>query len=138
MAVRKTFNHFRRREGRFNILRPHVFEACYDFFLRDDAPDGMNRSYTIDLEFDPYLLPETYTALEAARELLAAYRMRYLINTQADKLEKLIEYLESVEEQDKVDELRYRIAEAEEKAELWRKRAEELREKLAMIEDGRW
>ncbi|MBT9252139.1 MAG: hypothetical protein KM296_00215 [Brockia lithotrophica] len=136
MAVRETFNHFQKRKVRSNILQPDVFQACYDFFLRDNAPNGLKRSYTIDLEFDPHLSPEEYTALEAARKLLETYRAHYLFSTQANELEKLIEYLESVEEQDKIDELHYRIAEAEEKAEFWRKRANELREKLKMISEG--
>lgn len=114
---------FYRTEGRYNLFNPSERSARYAFTIPHLSVEQIKEMelktfYLIDLDKDYNFDPDSYTALEVAYELKDIIES-YWINTDKEKIKKLIEYLESIEEQQ--GELRhwYKIENAKYQINYW-------------------
>lgn len=134
--LRQRFNRWSRHEGAYNWVNPSEKQAQFLFHLRDDAPKELQRSYLVKLEHEArYLnIDPSDSALDVARALRQMIDENFLFHGDERAIKALVQYLESVSDQDYLDGLRYRIAYAKAEAEKWTKKAAELEAELACAE----
>ncbi|WP_137743363.1 hypothetical protein [Robertmurraya siralis] len=121
---------FYRNEGSYNWLNPKEKSAQYVFTFPQLTSDeikemGLIRSYLVDLEKDYSYEPDSYTALEAAYEIKSIYES-YWIHSGLKDIEKLVEYLKSIEEEQEELRHRYAIENAKYQIYYWQQELEKL------------
>ena len=123
---------FYRNEGNFNWLNTKEKSAQYVFKfpqLTNEVIKEMDlrTSYLVDLEKDYDFSPESYTALEAAYEIKSIYD-GYWIHTGQKEIQQLVDYLESIEEEQ--EELRqlHKIENAKFQINFWQQELDRLQE----------
>lgn len=116
--------YFTRHEGKYNLFNPSEVSAQY-IFHNISTETGLQVSYLIDLEKDYTWDNESYTALEVAREIqdvLDSYRF----HSDQKKIKALIEYLESIEEEQEQIQREYDLDYAKYQVDYWTNRVNEL------------
>lgn len=98
---------FRRNEGRFNLLDLKQIDAQYILYFgkfEDEAKKlKLQRSFLVGTEYDnKYELPN-YSALELCNEIRSVYTANYRWNEDLKALNKVIEFLESVDEENQIE-----------------------------------
>lgn len=126
----KNYIHFWRNEGKFNLLDSRDVSAQYVFEFpglsrAKLAEMGLRKSYLIAIEKDNEYDPDSYTALELAREIEYIHS-RYLYSGYMKEIKKLVEYLESVEEEQKRLKLDFDIEYANYQIKHWSSELESL------------
>ncbi len=121
---------FYRREGSFNWLNPNEKSAQYVFLMphltiEEIKEMGLTRSFLVDLEKDYSFDPESYSPLEAAYEIKSIYDS-YWIHSGKTEIQKLIEYLESIEEQQQELKHQYDIENAKYQISYWQNQLKQL------------
>lgn len=121
---------FYRSEGSFNWLNPKEVAAQYVFELphltfEEIKEMDLTRSFLVDLEKDYCFDPESYTPLEAAIEIKSIFD-GYWIHSGQKEIQKLVEYLESIEEEQEQLRHLYKIENAKYQIEFWKNELESL------------
>lgn len=121
---------FYRREGSFNWLNPKEVSAQYVFqFPHLSAAElkemNLTRSFLVNLEKDYRFEPESYTALDAAIEISSIYDS-YWIHSGKEEIQALVDYLESIEEEQEQLRHLHKIENAKYQIEYWKKELENL------------
>lgn len=120
---KKNFVTVSRQEGRYALGSPEV-SACYSFVIkREDAPK-IFRSFTVDIEKD-YINVKEQTPLEIANEIKEVYDS-YWIHTGMDNIRDMIQYLESIEEEEAAAREAYELEYAKYQVAYWTERVNEL------------
>ncbi len=120
---KKQHIHFQRNEGSYNWLNPSEVSAQYVFRFPHLSPEEMKAlelqpSFLIAIDKDYGFSPKSYTALELAHELKEIIDS-YWINSDQAPIKKLVEYLESVEEEQEELRNQYEIDYAQAKLNYW-------------------
>lgn len=121
---------FYRNEGKYNWINQNEVSAQYVFTLPHLTYEqvkemGLQLSYLIDLEKDYSYEPDSYTALECAYEIKKIID-DYWINSNKPHIQKLVDYLESIEEEQEVLRHQYQIEFAKYQIHYWQKELEQL------------
>lgn len=116
-----------RVEGQFNLFSSEN-QAQYGFTFPDLSPEqtkelGFSTWYTISLDEDYGW--EDYTALECAYELKQLYD-GYFIHSRKEDVNKLVGYLELIEEEQELLREQYEVEYAKSKIEYWESKLEQL------------
>jgi len=124
-APEKKHIHITRAEGQFNLLSSEK-QAQYHFRFPDLTPEqmkelGFSTWYTVDLDKDYGW--EDYTAIDLAYELKILFD-GYFLHSSKKEAHKLVEYLESIEEEQELLRNQYEIEYAKAKIEYWTKKLE--------------
>jgi hypothetical protein len=119
--------HIARSEGQFNLLSSEK-QAQYSFIFPDLTPEqikelGFGTWYLVDLDND--LGWEDYTAVELAYELKYLFD-RYFFHSRKEETGRLLEHLESIEDEQEELRRQYEIEYAKAKVEHWTKKLEQL------------
>lgn len=93
-------NKVTRNEGRYYYGESEN-QASYTFYLREDAPENLERSYIIRLEHD---LGWSGSPLEVATGIMEMWEDFWLA-PQLPKIKDIVLYLQQWERQDKIDSL---------------------------------
>ncbi|MGG3890265.1 hypothetical protein [Metabacillus fastidiosus] len=126
----KNFISFYSREGSFNWLNPK--EMSIQYVLSGISKEEMEAnnlptlSFLVDPEHDYGLSPDNYTALELLQELDYIYNNKYFFNTRTKDSKALLEYLESVEEEQQKKRQEYEIENAKYQIHYWTQKLDEL------------
>jgi len=126
-APEKKHVHITRSEGQFNLLSSEK-QAQYHFRFPDLTPEqmkelGFSTWYTVDLDKDYGW--EDYTAIDLAYELKILFD-GYFLHSSKKEVHKLVEYLESIEEEQELLRNQYEVEYAKAKIEYWTKKLDEL------------
>lgn len=118
-----------RNVGNYNILNPSDVSVHYSFRFPERLKEvvkeqGIKSSYVITEEKD-YINDED-TALDIAFGLKEAIDS-YWINSDKEKIDKLVEFLESIEEEEKQYRKDYEIKHAEYQIHFWTNQLKELK-----------
>ncbi|MCA1025722.1 hypothetical protein LCM23_06430 [Cytobacillus kochii] len=94
---------FIRSEGKYDWLHPNEVSANYYFNIPHLSHEELKElnittNYLVDLDKDYSCSPESYTPLELAYELKDIYNS-YWIHSSQKEIERLIEFLEGIEEE---------------------------------------
>ena len=121
---------FYRNEGKYNWLNQNEVSAQYVFKLPHLTTEqikeiGLQVSYLINLDNDYSYEPDSYTALECAYELKSIID-GYWINSNKEPIQKLVDYLESIEEEQEVLRNQYQIEFAKYQIHYWENELESL------------
>ena len=116
---------FYRSEGKYNLANHNDVSAQYVFTfpnLNGEQIKDLNlqQSYLIDIEKDSDYQPNSTTALELAYELSEIIN-NYWINPDKKPINRLVEYLESIEEEQEFLRHDYKIKYAEYKVDYWQR-----------------
>ncbi|WP_144561653.1 hypothetical protein [Bacillus mycoides] len=125
----KDFVTVERNVGNYNLLNSSDVSVSYYFKFPNRLNEvvtelGIKRSYIITEEKD--YINEDDNALDIAFELKEAIDS-YWINTDKEKIDKLIEFLESIEEEEEQHRNDYEIKHAEYQVLFWTNRLKELK-----------
>ncbi|MDG0791952.1 hypothetical protein OMP38_14625 [Cohnella ginsengisoli] len=107
-------NRVYRSEGKYNWLNPSQVSGQYVFTFRPDAPEGLQRSFLIDIEKDYTWTGTPYEVALKLQEVIDSY----FFNTDQPKIKAVVEYLEKWDDKDRYDAL------VEKKAKLTKQLAE--------------
>lgn len=123
---------FYRTEGCFNLFNPKERSAQYVFGLPHLTREQINEkelktSFLIDLEKDYDFDPNSYTALEVAYEIKNILDS-YWIHSGKQEIQKFVEYLESIEEEQEKLRHQYAIENAKYQISYWQNELESLQE----------
>jgi len=119
---KKNFVNVVRQEGRYTLGSSEV-SACYNFLInREDAPK-IWRSFTVDPEKD--YISEDQTPLEIAKQIKDVYES-YWIHSGVGDIKKMIEYLESIEEEESAAREAYELEYAKYQVSYWTERVNDL------------
>lgn len=119
-SPKKKHIYITRREGHFNLLSSEK-QAQYYFEFPDLSSEqvkvlGFSTWYTVELDKDYGW--EDYTALECAYELQQLFE-GYFIHSSKKETDKLVGYLESIEEEQEILRNLYKIEYAKAKIQYW-------------------
>ncbi|HEF1855789.1 MULTISPECIES: hypothetical protein [Bacillus] len=125
----KDFVTVERNVGNYNVLNSSDVSVSYYFKFPNRLNEvvtklGIKRSYIITEEKD-YINTDD-TALDIAFELKEAINS-YWINTDKEKIDKLVEFLERIEEEEEQHRRDYEIKHAEYQVDFWTNRLKELK-----------
>lgn len=121
-------NQVYRTEGRYNLLNPSEVSAQYVFTFRPDAPEGLSRSFLIDMEMDYTWTGTPYEVALELQEVIDSYWM----HSDKPRIKAVVEYLEKWDDKDRYDALVERKAKlTEQLAEVERDLAEYDPEEMA-------
>ncbi|HEB4955537.1 TPA: hypothetical protein R0D49_005248 [Bacillus cereus] len=118
-----------RNVGNYNILNSSDVSVHYSFRFPERLKEvikeqGIRSSYVITEEKD--YINEEDTALDIAFGLKEAIDS-YWINSDKEKIDKLVEFLESIEEEEEQYRKDYEIKHAEYQVDFWTNRLKELK-----------
>lgn len=122
-APEKNFVTVSRQEGRYTLGSSEESARYYFVIEREDAAD-LWKSFLVDLEKDDINVKEQ-TPLEIANEIKEVYDS-YWIHTGMDKIRDMIQYLESIEEEEAVAREAYELEYAKYQVAYWTERVNEL------------
>lgn len=126
-APEKKHIYIRRNEGRYNLLSSDTM-VQYSFHFPDVRKEwikDMKLHTFYNLKMDEDCGWEDYTPLECAYEIKAVLD-GYWMNSSKDDINNLVEYLESIEEDQEVLRQEYGIEYAKAKIEYWREKFKQL------------
>ncbi|NUJ17484.1 hypothetical protein FKN04_12950 [Bacillus glycinifermentans] len=114
---------FCRNEGKFNWLNPKEINAQYVFnfphlTIEQIAEMDLKTSFLVDIEKDYGFSPESYSPLDVAYEIKEIYDS-YWIHTGQKDIQKLVEYLESIDEEQEKLKHKYEIENAKYQVYFW-------------------
>lgn len=120
MPIEKHIN-VRRFEGRYNLLDSSEESVQYTFYFPELTDEkykelGLRSYFTVDIEKD--YISEDYTALEVASAIKEIYESYWYAGS-LPAITKLVDYLESVEEEQEALRLEYAIQVAKLNADYW-------------------
>jgi len=114
----KKFNYWRRTTGCYDLCDSTREEAKYTFYLRSERPIGLRSSYTIGFDWEPDPSDDT-AAIDVVIGLIEGYKDYWFAGNTKAQLQTLLEYLESVENEDYLDKLMYDLDYAAYKVDFW-------------------
>lgn len=121
-----TFNRF---EGHYDWCHPNEKQAQYVFVwnrFSDKAKElKLRNSFCIDIDYDSSYSPDSYSALALAYEIQDILS-KYLYSSYKQEIDKIIEFLESVSEENDILKKEYDIEYAKYQIEYWQNRLNEL------------
>lgn len=123
---------FYRAEGSYNWLNPSEKSAQYVFkfphLTNEELKEkGLKSSFLVDLEKDYDFDPKIITALDLAYELKSIYD-DYWMHSSKGEIKKVLDYLESIEEEQEELRHEYDVEYAKYKIEYWTSELERLTE----------
>ena len=99
-----------RRVGHYDWCHPSETQACYDFTLREGAPEDCCTSYSVSMDHDGLIPADLGDVLGVAEACLQIAEQMFF-SSRLDGLRKTVAFLALVCEQDEYDAARYRITE---------------------------
>ena len=114
----KKFNRWLRITGCYDLCNTTKEEAKYTFYLRPECPEGLRGFYTIGFDWEPDP-PDDTAAIDVVIGLIEGYKDYWFAGRVKEELQMLLEYLESVENEDCRDKLKYDLDYAAYKVDFW-------------------
>lgn len=125
----KNFISFYRLVGRYNLLNPEEVSAQYIIKGIDKdivKEKGLKLGYTVNIDYDGEFSPDLYTVLELLDKLEYIYNKCYFYSRSLDDIERLREYLESIEDEQAKLRKQYEIDYAKYRISYWQNKLNEL------------